>query len=325
MYTVTILIAFLLLSTVVHHLILKAEIRRHQPPGKLIELDGHRMHIAGSGSGQPTIVMTCGNGAPCAITEFYPIASKLSGIARTCIYERPGYGWSNPTSVSRDTEQIVCDLKRLLEKAGEKPPYLFVAHSMGAMEVLLYTHKYPGEVTGIVLVDGTSPYKHIHYPKLSIPNIGIQFIRFINFTGLLRIANELHLNPLVNCRMKYLPKNIGIIDKVMIYKNLMNNMIVREGEPLESIALKWNGNIDIKNKPLIIYSADSSLKKLPGWYESQKSLAELSANSKHVIVKNSNHITILHKHWEEITGGIEELLRGMKAKEVNQNDNNGNG
>ena len=309
MYMIAVTAAFLLLSTVVHHMLLKAEIKRHNPPGKLIELDGHKMNITGSGSGQPTIVMTCGNGAPCAYTEFYPIAAKLSETARTCIYERPGYGWSEATSISRDTEQIVYELKRLLEKAGEKPPYLFVAHSMGAMEVLLYTHKYPGDVAGIVLVDGTSPYKHINYPKASIPNIAIQLIKFINFTGVLRIANALHLNPIVNSRMKHLPRDIGSIDKVMIYKNLMNPMILKEGEPLEAIALKWNGKINIRNKPLIIYSADSSLKKLPGWYESQKSLAELSANSKHVVIKNSDHLTILHKHWEEITCGIEELLR----------------
>lgn len=121
MYMIAVPAAFLLLSTVVHHMLLKAEIKRHNPPGKLIELDGHKMHITGSGSGQPTIVMTCGNGAPCAYTEFYPIAAKLSETARTCIYERPGYGWSEATSISRDTEQIVYELKRLLEKAGEKP------------------------------------------------------------------------------------------------------------------------------------------------------------------------------------------------------------
>ena len=299
---------FLLITILLHHTMLKIEIKRFKPPGKLIDIDGHKMHIIGAGEGKPTIVMTCGNGAPCAYTEYYPIAAKLSKITRTCIYERPGYGWSASTSVSRDTEQIVFDLKRLLEKAGERPPYLFVAHSMGAMEVLLYTHLYPDEVAGIVLIDGTSPYKHIQYPKPSIPYIVILLIRFINFTGLLRIFNSLHINPLINYRKKFLPKEIGVIDQVMIYKNLMNDMILKEGYPLKSTALKWDGQIDLKNKPLIIYSADRSLEKLPGWSESQKSLLKLSQNSKHIIVRKSNHVTILHRHWEEIAYGIEELL-----------------
>lgn len=303
-----ILMIFLCLSTMVHHAMLTAELKRHQSPGKLVEVEGHKMHIAGSGSGQPTVVMTCGSGAPCAITEFYPIAAKLSGIARVCIYERPGYGWSEPALNARDTEQIVEELKVLLEKTGEKPPYLFVAHSMGAMEVLLYSHKYPEDVCGIVLIDGTSPYKHIHYSKSSIPYIGIQFIRLINFTGLLRILNELHLNPLVNSRRQHLPKDMAAIDKVMIYKNMMNDMIVKEGAALEAVALKWNGHIDIKNKPLLVYSADSSLKKLPGWRESQTSLLELSSNSRQIVVEHSNHITILHEHGEALAQGIKELL-----------------
>lgn len=292
----------------IHHVMLKAEIKKYHPPGKLVEVEGHKIHIAGSGSGLLTVVMTCGSGAPCAITEFYPIAAKLSGIARVCVYETPGYGWSELAFNARDTEQIVRELRMLLEKTGEKPPYLFVAHSMGAMEVLLYTHKYPGEVCGIVLIDGTSPYKHIHYSKSSIPYLGIQLIRLINFTGFLRIINELHLNPLVNNRRKHLSKDMAAIDKVMIYKNIMNDMIIKEGAALEEVALKWNGHIDIKNKPLLVYSADSSLKRLPGWRESQQSLLELSSNSKQVVIENSNHITILHEHWKELVQGVEELL-----------------
>ncbi len=103
MYISIIFIIFLCLSTMIHHAMLKAEIKKYHPPGKLVEVEGHKIHIAGSGSGLPTVVMTCGSGAPCAITEFYPIAAKLSGIARVCVYERPGYGW-------RESQQSLLEL-----------------------------------------------------------------------------------------------------------------------------------------------------------------------------------------------------------------------
>jgi Predicted hydrolases or acyltransferases (alpha/beta hydrolase superfamily) len=173
-----ILLGFVLLLTLsmsLNHILLKAEDKRYDPPGKLIEIDRHKMHIYRTGMGHPTIVMTCGSGTPSAYTDFSIIQQKITGITRTCIYERPGYGWSEPASIPRDTEQIVSDLHRLLEKAGEKPPYIIVAHSMGAMEALLYTYKYPEEVAGIVLISGTSPYKHMYYSEFNSPGWRVCF------------------------------------------------------------------------------------------------------------------------------------------------------
>ena len=301
------LILFLICSMTYHHIKLAVEKKKYMHPGKLIEIDGHKMLIYGTGQGKPTVVMTCGSGTPSAYTELYHIASEISNITRTCIYERPGYGWSEHASTSRDTEQIVSDLHRLLGKAGEKPPYLFVAHSMGAMETLLYTKKYPEEVEGIVLVDGTSPFKHIHHSKTSIPIFLIYILKLINTLGIVRIVGELGLIPVLNKRLQSMPKDIRAIEKAMIYKNILNRMVLKEGDLLLEIAKKMQGQLDYGNKPLIIYVADKSLKKLPGWKESQDSLSKLTTRSKMIIVKDSNHISILHDHASNIIAGIKKL------------------
>lgn len=189
------IVSFLSLSilscAMYHHIMLAAERRKYTPPGKRFEVDGHNMHIYGCGRGSPTVVMTCGSGTPSAYTEYSHILRVLSGRTRACVYERPGYGWSDFTTTPRDTEQIVCDLHSLLKKSGEEAPYLFVAHSMGAMEALLYAHRYPDEVKGIVLIDGTSPYKHMKYPKTSIPVIIMHMLKALNWLGLLRLAGNL--------------------------------------------------------------------------------------------------------------------------------------
>jgi hypothetical protein len=151
--------------------------------------------------------------------------------------------------------------------------------------------------------------------NLSIPNIGVQVFRFLNYTGLIRLAGKLKLIPLINQRIKRLPDNIGKIDKAMIYRNFLNDMVIKEGESLKPIALKMKDQIDIKNKPLTLFIADSSLKKLPGWRDSQNSLLELSQNSKQIVIKNSNHITILHEHCAEIAESIIEQI--CKYREEN--------
>lgn len=312
-------IVFLLCSMIFHHIMLAVEKVKLVPPGRLIKIDGHTMHISGSGQGLPTVVMTCGSGTPSAYTEYSLIGPMISGITRTCIYERPGYGWSESASTSRDTEQIVSDLHRLLKKAGEQPPYVFIAHSMGAMEVLLYTQKYPNEVEGIIFVDGTSPFKHIYHSKPSIPNIAVYVLRILNRLGVIRIAGELGLITMLNRRLHSMPKGIRATEKAMLYKNILNGMVLKEGDLLAAIAEKMYNQLDFGDLPLIIYAADWSLAKLPGWQESQESLLRLSTCSKMVIVKNSNHISILQEHADEIIVGIKELIYKIReSKKISE-------
>ena len=310
------LILFLIISTIVHHIMLAVEKKRYLPPGKLIEIDGHKMHIFGKGEGVPTVVMTCGSGSPSAYTEYSSIAREASKLTRTCIYERPGYGWSEHASTPRDTEQIVSDLRRLLEKAGEKPPYLFVAHSMGAMEVILYAQKYPSEVQGIVLIDGTSPYKHIHYPGASIPVIAIHALRILNWLGIFRIVGELGLIPLLTNRLRSMADNARAIDKAMVYKNMLNTMVIKEGELLADTARRMDKQQALGNIPLIIYAADRSLEKLPGWKKSQENLLKLSTQSEMIIVKESNHLSILLEHTDTIVNGIKGVIYAGRESDV---------
>ncbi len=311
MYILTGLIIFLLLSTILNNIMVKVEAKRYRQPGKLIEIDGHKMHITGNGTGQPTVVMTCASGSTFGYADYYFINSKVSDFTRTCIYERPGIGWSEHASTPRDTEQIVSDLHTLLHKAGEKPPYILVGHSLGTMEMLLYAHNYPDEVAGMVLIDGASPYLYIHNPKFATYRCIVYFLRFLRFlryTGIIRILSELKLMPYVNYRIKHLPKDIGKLDKAMLYKNLVNSMATKELSSIVSTSLNMNEKLDLKDIPMIIYSVRESFKKMPSWEESQKSLLGLSSNSKQIILENTIHSNVLYDSWEQISEGIKELI-----------------
>jgi pimeloyl-ACP methyl ester carboxylesterase len=304
------LIAF---SAIFNFIMLKVESTRYEPAGKLIEVDGHKMHIHAEGEGYPTVVMTCGSGTPSAYTDYSALQSKVSELTRVCIYERPGYGWSEHAATERSTEQIVEDLRELLIKAEEKAPYLFVAHSMGALEVLLYAHRYPDEVRGIILIDGTSPYKHIHYPQSSIPKPAVRLIRGLMHTGILRAVVEMRMVPLLNERLRHMPEDMRKIEKAMIYKNLLNNMVIEEGKPLKTSAEAMEGRLNLKALPLIILTAGESLRMLPGWENSQESLLKLSTNSKQVIIEGADHVSIHLKHSEEVLTHIRELIDVVKS------------
>jgi pimeloyl-ACP methyl ester carboxylesterase len=76
-------------------------------------------------------------------------------LSRTCAYDRAGTGWSDPPRVRPMPTAIVNDLHTLLAKSGEPGPYVLVGHSLGGPLIRHYAVHYPGEVAGLVLVDGS--------------------------------------------------------------------------------------------------------------------------------------------------------------------------
>ena len=153
----TIFFALLFIGTLWQNSMSYYEEKTLNYPGQLIDVNNHKMHIYGKGSDAPTVVFTVGSGTPCAYTDFYFIQQEISKTARTVTYDRPGYGWSEPTSIPRTVDEQVDDLHILLDKSGEKPPYILVAHSLSSLEVIRYAQLFPKEVSGIVLIDGGNP------------------------------------------------------------------------------------------------------------------------------------------------------------------------
>ncbi|WP_051213546.1 alpha/beta fold hydrolase [Maritalea myrionectae] len=114
-----------------------------------------------SGTTGPTIVLEAGLGDHMGAWE--GIYAQTSQFASTFAYSRPGYGQSsaNDFPPDRDGKRTATEmapyLKNLLAKAGAKPPYILVAHSIGSNFALQFAATYPQEVAGLVMVDGRPP------------------------------------------------------------------------------------------------------------------------------------------------------------------------
>ncbi len=125
------------------------------PPGKRVDIGGYKLHLNCQGNGSPTIVLDAGLGD--WSVHWVEVQEKLKADSRVCSYDRAGYGWSDPGPRPRSSAQIVTELHYLLEKAGEKPPYLLAGHSFGGINMRLFASTYPSEVSGLVLIDASHP------------------------------------------------------------------------------------------------------------------------------------------------------------------------
>lgn len=128
---------------------------RWKPPGKLLDVGaGRRMHIYCTGSGSPTIILEAGLG-DFSLSSWGNIQPRIAEVSRTCAYDRAWTGWSDPSSEKPTPTHIVNDLHTLLAASGEPGPYLFVGHSLGGPIIRDYFYRYPSQVAGLVLVDGS--------------------------------------------------------------------------------------------------------------------------------------------------------------------------
>jgi pimeloyl-ACP methyl ester carboxylesterase len=131
----------------------KVDLRRFPPRGRFVDLGGYKLDINCTGHGSPTVILESELGG--LALSWQRVQSGIEKFTRVCSYDRAGYGWSNSGPMPRTSGQIVQELHMLLQRAGEKPPYVLVGHSLGGFNVRVFNGQYRNEVAGMVLVDAS--------------------------------------------------------------------------------------------------------------------------------------------------------------------------
>jgi len=137
--------------------------RRFPPPGKLLDVDGERLHFHCLGEhqpGKPVVVLESGQGL--WSLSWSPVIADVAQFTRVITYDRAGYGWSAPGKKSHTLHQVVSELHALLHKAGEEGPFVLVGHARGGLYIRQFYAQYAGDVVGMVLIDAT-PEKICEY------------------------------------------------------------------------------------------------------------------------------------------------------------------
>src|SRR5580765_2133196 len=141
----------------------EARDRRFNPmPGRLVEVDGHKMHILCTGQGGPTVVLDSGLGD--SFVSWRKVQPQIAEFTRVCSYDRAGLGYSEPRDEPRTSRVMASQLHALLQAANIEPPYVLAGHSMAGYDVRLYANAYPSEVVGMVLVDASHPDQENRFP-----------------------------------------------------------------------------------------------------------------------------------------------------------------
>ena len=122
---------------------------------RMVDVGGRKLHACLYGQGSPTVVLVSGFNA---LQQYWNgLIDPLAVEATIVTYDRAGIGKSELGELPAHARQAAVDLRRLLEQLNAPKPVLLVGHSYGVRVVKLYASLFPGEVGGMVLMDGVPP------------------------------------------------------------------------------------------------------------------------------------------------------------------------
>ncbi len=150
-----------------HRLLLRREACALSPPGALVSVGGHALHVYTEGEGPgPVLVFLSGGGTPAPVYDFRPLYRPLARAHRVAVVEKPGYGYAPPVRCPRDVDTLLRETRGALLRAGLPPPYVLLPHSYSGLEALCWAARYPSEVAALVGLDMAVPEV---YARRSVP------------------------------------------------------------------------------------------------------------------------------------------------------------
>ena len=268
--------------------------RAYPPPGEMVDVGGHSLHINCVGQGSPTVLLDAGSGGFSA--QWVRVQRQVSGTTRVCAYDRAGLGWSEMGPDPRDARQISSELHTLLSEDGIEGPYVLVGHSFGGMYMQTYAARYPDEVAGVALVDssadpdqfsqrpeGRDSYEPQKQSFAVVPLLARLGVSLPARLGVVRMLSK--LDP---ASPELPPQQRAQIDALSPSTRQVSTSAGEFLAPTQTLRLGSLGN-----KPLAVVTAPKQAE--PGWLKLQDKLATLSSNSKHRVVKGATHTSLLYE------------------------------
>ena len=135
------------------------------PPGRLVDVGGHRLHVWCTGSGEPTVILEAGLGGSVADWGF--VQPEVARFTRVCAYDRAGMGYSDPGPTPRTARRAARELRRLLDAAGVTTPVVLVGASLGGLTARVFASEHPERAAALVLVDASHEDQQDEVPRIA--------------------------------------------------------------------------------------------------------------------------------------------------------------
>ena len=265
-------------------------------PGKLYNIGGYSMHLYCTGEGSPTIVLSSGLGDD--FTGWAKVQPVLSRQTRVCSYDRAGFGWSESRPGVQDANAISSQLHQLIEAAAVQRPFVLVGHSISGIYLRSYAAHYPGDLAGLVFVDGATPLQDDRIPK-ELVKIQENQRRQMPWQKLLMTLGWYRLQGICTSIApgfeaygawikadSCIPSQMDAMENELDAERASGEETIHAGPfgNLPVLILSRDPNVLAPNWPSAISKANSI-----AWSQMQEEAKSLSGQSRRIIAKGSDH------------------------------------
>ncbi len=272
------------------------DLRRFPPSGKMLRVEGCRLHSVVQGEGGPAVVFDSPVGA--SSLGWALVQPQVARFTKTLSYDRAGYGWSDPGPRPRSSGRMVTELHELLRRSQVPPPYVLVGASLGGCNIRLFAFRYPKEVAGIVLVDPAHEDQFIRSPSAKPKVMPLRIFQLASRLGIMRLAGM----PIDVAGMNVLPPGLQRTATAIGYRTSGVDAIVAETAAIDQSFTEVRqgrmsaGKTPLGHVPLIVLTRQEETRPIGEeaeqyaiWVALHRDLAAESTMGRQVIVEKSGH------------------------------------
>lgn len=260
---------------------IEASTVRSAAPGTFIWIGNHRLHLNCTGVGSPTVIFDSGLGS--SSLDWARVQPQVASFTRACSYDRAGYGWSDSGPLPRDSANISRELEILLGNGSVPAPYLLVGHSLGGMNVRLFTHNNPGKVVGLVLIDSSHEDQFRRFEQAGVGASAPSGSSFV-------VANAFQLP-------NALPDDMVAIARSFAVSRSSMQAFRSELRHLRNSAKQLRDVPMLPDIPVVVIShrvdqtkgSDRYARRARIWMDMQAELADRVTRGKHVVAATEDH------------------------------------
>ena len=256
--------------------------------GSYFSFNGKDVRYKCSGSGNPFVFFETGFGSDSEVT-WSSIVKELPETFTVCYYDRLGHGGSDnvPTTFTTDDKSQLQE--SLIKHVAGENPVIIVAHSYGGIISRRTASRGEINLKALMLLDSAHENQHtIMRGKLDPISDSVKNMQYVNaILGLSDIKNIFkEYNSPISKRLDQYYAGLRWAHVLSTYRNEKGFYT-----PLEEF------NYDFGNLKLVVLSQDKEAYAghprfsgvVEDWVKMQKSIAKLSDNSEHIVVKGATH------------------------------------
>jgi pimeloyl-ACP methyl ester carboxylesterase len=290
-------------------LIIRARDASLEMIGKRYYVDGdkYEVHLScegnvtnSAGNRTLTILLEAGEEPAEYDFEYWAYNAFINGtINRYCLWDRPGYGWSDNAPSPHSAGMSATALSEALAKAGEEGPWILVSAGYGSLVSRIFSSTHRNDVHGMMLVDG------LHEDLLNrIGSPGRGFVLWgygiISPLGIQRVIGALFQGRTREDRVYGRSAYQG---GKFIKAQLQENLVAKSFTRNEVLSAR---TIQKPATPLVIISSGIEVRRNTDWERKQEDLTRITNRLLDwVVVKKAPH-----KVWQT-ENGRKEMEKGL--------------